>query len=119
MDKEIDALVTLDAVHDRREDSFPRFNLDPDLFFRFTRGCCDHSFPSIQMPSRDAVFAIAKARVITARQQYLILSEEKEMDSDRKFCAHYPLYFAAEDGGWSKEFIENTSPKLFASLGPK
>ncbi len=86
--EEIDALIALDAMHDRREKDIVRFDSDPDLFLCLTSRRGSDSFIPIQMPCRDAVFAIAIARVETASDKDLILANKKQMDSNRECCAH-------------------------------
>lgn len=77
MHKEIHPLIVLDAVHHTGEECPGCLDPDADLFLRFTPGRAHHTLVPIQVPGRDAVFAVPVACVETAQQQDAVLAEEE------------------------------------------
>ena len=77
MDKEVDALIPISAMHDAGVTESCWFDPDSNLFQRLARRGGDDRFIAIQMPGRDAVLPIRKSGIETADQQDLVFPEEK------------------------------------------
>src|SRR5215208_4358044 len=78
--KKIDALITIQTVHNARVLNIFRSKEDSNLLLGLTcRGCNDRLVP-IQMTGRDAVLSIRIASIETAQQQNPILSKEEKMN---------------------------------------
>jgi hypothetical protein len=65
MHKEVDAFVTIFAMHNRRKDNVIRLDADAGLFQPLAPRGGDDRFASIQVPCRDAVLSIPVASVET------------------------------------------------------